>query len=100
MMKREILYTGIADLRGIESFISFDKTSSSERAMLKLRAIHNEHRHACMYSCTMTKDDALKVTEAIQCGEYENALCILKELCNNLELISGTKESWFLIPKD
>ena len=104
-MNTEVYYYGIADSKGIESFIldeSYgltDKVSSlmingkdlmEKRnrmiSMLALRASANPHRSAVVYSVTIKSSDAKEIEALLNLGKYIEAFKFLKKKALHIHL--------------
>ena len=72
-----MLYHGVADCLGVESFLLFDEKLST---YLYLRASANRHRHAIYYIVDVSKSDARKIENLLKTGKYKEALLLLKQL--------------------
>lgn len=103
-----MIFYGIADAHGIESFESSHMDVSMERfqldqstlAIMMLRANANRHRHAVVYQADVSGKDALEIYKMIDKGEYSEALLKLKECAKTISLARspGAEKSWKLIP--
>jgi len=101
---KTVIYKGIADCHGIESFVPRDDKKVSE-GILSLRAESNRQRHAILYFAELTEATAKTVNREIDKGNYEMALMTLKAVAkkwwfpkgkekqylNSLELIPNSK---------
>ena len=77
MKRKEILYKGIADCHGIESFVLDSEKETSEQ-ILYLRAESNRQRHAIFYKVKIAERKAKSVEIQIKHGNYDVALKLLK----------------------
>lgn len=107
-------WVGIADARGLESFISLpEKILEAELAgqngqrsannlitMLGVRAQANRHRHAVVYRVEVDDADAAAIKWLMDGERYAEALEKLKECAKQVEVgkFPGMKKSWRLIP--
>ena len=94
-------YYGIADARGVESFIPYSKRAKDTFPYI-MRANLNRHRHAVYYLVTIDTVDANIVNALIDTEEYEKALKIIKKRAITIgfpeEHSKQYKNSWDLIP--
>ncbi len=105
-----MIFYGIADAHGIESFKpqTFDSdveqftSDSKELSIMALRANANRHRHAVVYQAEVSPEAAKEILDPINKGEYEDALVKLKETADSISLMKspGAEKSWNLIPND
>ncbi len=105
-----MIFYGIADAHGIESFKpqTFDSdveqftSDSKELSIMALRANANRHRHAVVYQAEVSPEAAKEILDLINRGEYEDALVKLKETADSISLMKspGAEKSWNLIPND
>ena len=94
-------YYGIADAKGIESFIPWSK-HDGDKFPYSMRADLNRHRHAVYYVITINKKDASVVNAYIDKGNYTKALEILKKRAYTIGFPENRarqyQNSWDLIP--
>ncbi len=105
-----MIFYGIADAHGIESFKpqTFDSeveqfvTDTKELSLMALRANANRHRHAVVYQAEVDSESAKEILDLINKGEYVEALVKLKETAESISLMRspGAEKSWNLIPND
>ncbi len=105
-----MIFYGIADAHGIESFKpqTFDSeveqfvTDTKELSLMALRANANRHRHAVVYQAEVDGKSAKEILDLINKGEYVEALVKLKETAESISLMRspGAEKSWNLIPND
>ena len=105
-----MIFYGIADAHGIESFKpqTFDSeieqfvTDTKELSLMALRANANRHRHAVVYQAEVDGESAKEILDLINKGEYVEALVKLKETAESISLMRspGAEKSWNLIPND
>ena len=98
-----MVYFGIADAHGIESFIKGDPTSKEhahQAMILHLRAGANRHRHAVVYTVDIPEHVAEDVQDHLDNGDYIEALVRLKLSVKTLQLtkLPGAEKSWGMIP--
>ncbi len=103
-----MIFYGIADAHGIESFEASQMDVSLERfqmnpstlAIMMLRANANRHRHAVVYQADLAGKDAMEIYKMLENGEYPEALVKLKECAKSISLAKspGSEKSWKLIP--
>ncbi len=105
-----MIYYGIADAHGLESFlparIDFDmggfNIDPRELAMMVLRANANSQRHAVVYQVKLSVQDAKKIQDALDAGDYTGALLELKDKAKEVKLArSGgmnAEKAWNKIP--
>lgn len=102
-------YIGIADAHGVESFIPARQYNAEEEsfsmnnkavAFMSMRANANRHRHAVVFKVKIDSDEADKVFELINKGEYAEALQHIKDNSDEVALVKspGAEKSWGLIP--
>ena len=109
-------YYGIADCRGVESFVkepdrnrwsSMDRlhdlglsdADSSQEAdkqelgraigLMSLRAMHNQQRHPVVYRVLLDQETAEEVEDLLAHGEYEEALITIKDRALEVQLGRG-----------
>lgn len=105
-----MIFYGIADAHGIESFKpqTFDSeieqfvTDTKELSLMALRANANRHRHAVVYQAEVDGESAKEILDLINKGEYVEALVKLKDTAESISLMRspGAEKSWNLIPND
>jgi hypothetical protein len=93
-MNKILEYGGIADARGIESFIPFNKLTRFH----ELRASANRHRHAVLFKVNIDKITLDTVNSLMEEGDYESALLELKLHAEEVFLAKGSEKSWKMIP--
>jgi hypothetical protein len=103
-----MIFYGIADAHGIESFkpqqfnsnVEQFSSDPKELSIMALRANANRHRHAVVYQAEVDGDVAKEILELIKDGEYVEALVKLKEEATSISLMRspGAEKSWNLIP--
>ena len=79
-------YTGIADCHGIESF---NLKSSSNQAILSIRANSNDQRHAVVYEADMTDKFRDGVMRLLNTGNYTEALNLMRVTASELRVAGG-----------
>ena len=90
-------FIGVADCHGIESFIRANDVSDEEIALMQLRAVSNDQRHAVAYTCEIKDEVNIQhMYSHIDKGNYEGALRALKKFASNLDL--SNDKSCKLIP--
>jgi len=90
-------FIGVADCHGIESFIKQDEVDSQEIALLQLRAVSNDQRHAVAFEVTIEDEVNIQhIYTHIEKGNYEGALRALKKFADDIDV--SNKKSWKLIP--
>lgn len=109
-------YYGIADCKGIESFLKepdlgaaddmdalvamglsdvsgkddpAKKRYAQELGMMSLRCQFNTQRHPVVYRVELTDSSAQEIEDLIDSGEYEEALILLKERALTVQLARG-----------
>ena len=94
-------YYGIADAKGVESFIPY-KNLAKDNFPYVMRANSNRHRHAVYYLVTIDTVDANIVNALIDSGKYQKALKMVKKRAITIgfpeEHSKQYKNSWDLIP--
>ncbi len=94
-------YYGIADAKGVESFIPYSKRATDTFPYI-MRANLNRHRHAVYYLVTIDEIDANIVNALIDTGKYQKALKIIKKRAITIgfpeKYSKQYKNSWELIP--
>ncbi len=94
-------YYGIADAKGVESFIPYKNLVNDDFPYV-MRANLNRQRHAVYYEITIDEIDANIVNALIDTGEYEKALTIIKKRAITIGFPAKHNEqyknSWELIP--
>ena len=108
-------YFGLADCKGIESFLSADELSQADMLealegkpiikrldsqinMLFWRARANEQRHPVIYQVKVT-DKVIKNMDALlKDGKYIEALNYLKEAASEIQIEKGKEKRWNKIP--
>lgn len=103
-----MIFYGIADAHGIESFEPVKLSSETETfkmegpkvSLMVLRAQANRHRHAVVYSANVSLKDSLEIYKMLDNGEFVEALLKLKECATDIKLakMPGSEKSWNLIP--
>ena len=121
-------YYGIADCKGLESFMkapsevemedaialldmgiisqedsdSVTKDFNRTVAMMTMRCQYNAQRHAVVYMVKLDKFDAEDIEDLLSNGEYEEALVHLKNVANEIKLARGrginAEKAWNKIP--
>lgn len=91
-------YAGVADCHGIESFTDKSKLATHERTYHIMRAAANGQRHAVYYEASMEPAAAKLVTEYLNDGEHELALCCLKRVATQLHTLPEHEQSLNMIP--
>ena len=121
-------YYGIADCKGLESFMkapsevemdaatelldmgiiskedsdSVTKEFNHTVAMMAMRCQFNAQRHAIVYMAKLDKFDAEDIEDLLSNGEYEEALVHLKNVANEIKLARGrginAEKAWNKIP--
>jgi hypothetical protein len=101
-------FYGIADSKGLESFIPemFNpdteqfETNNRDLSIMGLRANANRHRHAVVYQAELDGDGIKEVRALLKEGDYSGALLKLKEVAQSISLMRspGAEKSWNLIP--
>lgn len=105
-------FYGIADCKGLESFIpvvpkfeggwvsSNIDDYKKEMGVMVLRAQYNRHRHAVVFLVEVDEDVAEEVSDLLDDGEYEEALVALKDGAGSVSLarMPGAEKSWNMIP--
>jgi len=90
---------GIADCRGIESYIDEKRMTKRTLFILKLRAQANRQRLALVYQAEVSKELDAKVNKALANKKFETALRLIKRGAQvSLEDSPAAKEHWKLIP--
>ena len=74
---KNIIYKGIADCHGIESFV-LDSDKEASEQILYQRAEANRQRHAIMYKVEVSQKHAKAIEQQIKLGKYTQALNVLK----------------------
>jgi hypothetical protein len=103
-----MIFYGIADAHGIESFKpqQFDSeveqfnADPKELSIMALRANANRHRHAVVYQAEVESHTAKEILDLLKAGDYVEALVKLKEEATSISLMRspGAEKSWKLIP--
>ena len=103
-----MIFYGIADAHGIESFVpqQFNSeieqfsSNSNELSFMSLRANANRHRHAVVYQAEVDTQTAKEILELLKTSDYVDALVKLKEEATSISLVRspGAEKSWGLIP--
>lgn len=121
-------YYGIADCKGLESFMKAPNQIEQEAAtelmdmgiiskeesdsilgefkgaisMMALRCQFNAQRHAVVYMAQLDKMDAEDIEDMLDNGEYEEALVHLKNVAQEIKLAKGrginSEKAWNKIP--
>ena len=94
-----MLYYGIADAHGLESFFheKDEKTSFHRKKFLQLRASLNRQRHACFYELSINTFEAKLVQKLLDNRMYKSALQVLKQY-PKIKIDKNATNSWELIP--
>jgi hypothetical protein len=111
LLKKKVhamIFYGIADAHGLESFIPSQFTGEIEGfqippkdlSLMGYRAQANRHRHAVVYQVDIPLESAKEALELFNKGEYSTALELVKEKADSVSLmkIPGAEKSWKLIP--
>jgi hypothetical protein len=103
-----MIFYGIADAHGIESFKpqQFDSeveqfnSDPKDLSIMALRANANRHRHAVVYQAEVESHTAKEILDLLKAGDYVEALVKLKEEATSISLMRspGAEKSWNLIP--
>jgi hypothetical protein len=105
-----MIYYGIADAHGLESFlparIDLDvggfNIDPRELAMMVLRAQANAQRHAVVYQVNIAVQDARDIQKALDAGEFTEALLELKSRAKEVKLARSSglnaEKAWHKIP--
>lgn len=89
-------FVGVADAHGIESFIHRNDCEMKDVAMLSMRVASNRQRHAVVYFTDVDKATEQKVQQAMDSGDWEQALKVIKTDSDNVLMTNAN--SWQLIP--
>ena len=97
-----LVFIGLADCHGIESFVKEETAKESKRmlALLTIRAMSNRHRHALSFRLRLQDKQGELILQMVDEGDYEGALKMLKMFALDVELGGGgnVKKSWDKIP--
>ena len=104
-------YVGIADCKGLDSFIPWtnlhslaalnrDQSDNHTLSALMFRAMANRHRHAVIYRVALTKENGVKIDKLYNSGDYIKALKLMKRVATVIEIGKGpgVAKSWKMIP--
>lgn len=121
-------YYGIADCKGLESFMkapsevemdaatelldmgiisqedsdSVTKEFNHTVAMMAMRCQFNSQRHAVVYMAKLEAEDAADIEDLVNQGDYEDALLHLKQVAQEIKLARGrginAEKAWNKIP--
>lgn len=111
-------YYGLADCHGVESFVpDIDDTTlelllskgdaqakKSNQYAMSLRAMSNAQRFAVVYRVLLAEDHANEVEELLKQGKYIDALHVIKNNAEEVQLStmgstkSASEKRWRMIP--
>jgi len=88
-----IIYKGIADCHGIESFVPRENKEVNEN-ILSIRAESNRQRHAILYFVELTVHTARTIDRLVDKGQYKMALTTLKAVANKWWFPQGKEKQY------
>jgi hypothetical protein len=92
-------FIGIADCKGIESFLPLEG-NEQRLGILVMRASANRHRHALVYQVEMDEDQEAIFKAVLERGEYIPACAMLHDpaFVENVGVENSMIHSWDMIP--
>lgn len=90
-------YFGIADAHGLESFLPISEWEE-QAGVLTFRTEANRHRHAVFYKAHVEPKVAEEILKCINDNEHHQALLVLKEKAEQIQVPPTQKKSFQMIP--